>query len=55
MVKKWGTLVHRELGYVIEARKHPPSDLFKLALLGGEGLKGHTHFKFLQVVVGHDV
>jgi len=38
------------MNYVIRAQIHPPSDLFKLALL-----KGHTLFKFLQLVVGYDV
>ena len=33
------------MNYVNRTRLHPPSDLFT----------GHTHFKFLQVVVGHDV
>ena len=40
------------MNYVIRPRRHPPSNLFKLALLGGQG--SHS-LQFLQVVVGHDV
>ena len=38
--------------YVIRAQRHPPSDLFKLALLGGQG--SHS-IQIFRMVVGHDV